>query len=274
MSIYPDATTHIYGIIGHPVRHSLSPVMHNSAFRLLGINAVYLAFDVTNLEAAITGVKALGIKGLSVTIPHKEKIMRYVDEIDDMSKRIGAINTVINRDGVLFGSNTDWLGAIRALEEITPLKNKKVIIIGAGGSARAICVGLKDRGASVHIANRTISKARELASLCEGSFSGLKEIDEIAKDFDILINTTPVGMHPNEDKIVLEPEILPNFKVVMDIVYSPVETLLLKEAKKRGCKTISGLKMLLYQAIAQFELWTNQLAPIKEMEEALLKAIS
>lgn len=273
MNMYPNATTDIYGIVGHPVGHSLSPVMHNSAFRILKINAVYLAFDVTNLEAAINGIKALGIKGVSVTIPHKQAVIEFLDEIDDMAKRIGAVNTIINRDGILFGTNTDWLGGVRALEEVIELKDKKVVIIGAGGSARAICIGLKDRGAIIHIANRTVSKAKELALLCGGSFSGLKELDEISSEFDILINTTPVGMYPKHNEIVIDPKLLSNFNVVMDIVYSPVETLLLKEARKRGCKTITGLKMLLYQAIAQFELWINQLAPIKEMEKALLKAI-
>jgi len=273
MSIYPNANTDIYGIIGHPVRHSLSPIMHNNAFKIRKINAVYLAFDVTNLKAAINGVRALGIKGLSVTIPHKETVIDYLDEIDEIAKRIGAVNTIINRDSKLFGTNTDWLGAVKALEEYVSLKGKKVVIVGAGGSARAICIGLKDRGATIHIANRTVSKAKELASLCDGSFSGLKELDKVSQDFDILVNTTPIGMHPKDNEIVVDPEILSNFKIVMDIVYSPLETLLLKEARKRGCKTITGLKMLLYQAVAQFELWMNQLAPIKEMEKALLQAI-
>lgn len=274
MVLYPNASTQLYGIIGHPVRHSLSPIMHNNAFKKRKINAIYLAFDVTNLEAAIAGIKALGIRGLSVTIPHKEAVMKYLDEIDDMAKRIGAVNTIINREGKLLGSNTDWLGAVRALEEVIALKGKKVLIIGAGGSARAICIGIRDKGANVHIANRTISKAKSLAYLCGASFSGIDELNNISNDFDILINTTPVGMSPNEDKIIIDPKVLSNFKVVMDIVYSPVETLLLKEAKKRGCKTVSGLKMLLYQAIAQFELWINQLAPIEEMERALLEAIN
>ncbi len=262
-----DAHTELYGIFGHPVRHSLSPAMHNAAFRHYGMNAVYLAFDVTDLEKAVGGVRALGIKGLSVTIPHKEAIIPLLDAIDPVAERIGAVNTVVNRDGTLLGYNTDWVGAVKALEEATPLMGKRVVVLGAGGSARAVCMGLKEAGAGIHIANRTVEKARDLAALCSASWSGLDELDGIQAY--ILVNTTSVGMRPHEEGIPIDPQLLNRYSVVMDLVYSPLETRLLREARDRGAIVINGLRMLLLQALAQFELWTGRLAPVDVMEKAL-----
>ncbi len=270
----PDTSTELYGIIGHPVAHSLSPAMHNRAFRFSNINAVYLAFDVVDLASAMGGVRSLGIKGLSVTIPHKESIMPFLDEIDSMASRIGAVNTVVNKGNKLVGFNTDWLGAVRALEEVTDLRGKNILVLGAGGSARAVCVGLRDRGASVHVANRTVEKARVLAQLCDGAYSGLDELDDVSNWAEILVNTTSVGMLPDGDRSLVPEALLSRFKVVMDLVYSPIETKLLVDAKNHGCKVISGLKMLLYQAISQFELWTGQSAPVQEMEKVLLDAMT
>jgi shikimate dehydrogenase len=267
-----DAHTELYGIIGHPVGHSLSPAIHNAAFRQIKKNAVYLAFDVLDLPGAIEGIRALGIKGLSVTIPHKEAIFGLLDEIDPVASRIGAVNTVINREGHLVGTNTDWMGAVRALKEATELKGKRVLVIGAGGASRAVCIGLMDMGvAGVHIANRTPERARALAGVCNASWSGLDGISEV--EASILINTTSVGMTPDVDEIPIPPEFLSRFQVVMDIVYSPIETRLLREASERGCKTVKGIKMLLYQGIAQFELWTGETAPISVMESALKASI-
>ncbi len=263
----PDTSTSLYGIIGHPVSHSLSPAMHNAAFRASGTNAIYLAFDVTYLKGAISGVKALGLKGLSVTIPHKEAIIPLLDEIDPVAGRIGAVNTVINKGERLAGANTDWIGATKALEETIELAGKKALVIGAGGSARAICVGLADKGVKVHIANRTPEKARRIAEICDATWSGLEGWEDI--DASILINTTPVGMAPNDKELPVPANILPRFECVMDIVYSPLETALLREAAKAGCRTINGLRMLLLQAVAQFELWTWQPAPVAAMEKAL-----
>ena len=260
----------LYGIIGHPVAHSLSPVMHNAAFRALGIDAVYVPFDVVDVEGAMRGVRALGIKGLSVTVPHKEAVMDYLDHVDALSRRIGAVNTVINRDGRLEGTNTDWMGAVRAIEEVCPLAGKNALVVGAGGAARAIVMGLLERGAKVHIANRTEKRARRLATSFGCSYSGLKIPDDIS--FDILINATTIGM--NDDKrLPVDTDVIEKTDVVMDIVYSPLKTALLKVASSMGKTTINGLKMLLYQAISQFELWTGRGAPEKIMEGALYEGL-
>ncbi len=269
MTWHPDSKTTLYGIIGHPVGHSLSPDIHNSAFRAQGLNSVYLAFDVTELGQAMAGVRGLNIKGLSVTIPHKEEIMAFLDEIDPKARRIGAVNTVINRDGRLFGTNTDCIGAVRALEDVTDVSGKRVLVLGAGGSSRAVCVGLHERGARVHIANRTPEKAEELASICDGTWSGLDSLEKI--DASILVNTTSVGMAPDADKTLVSKELLNRFEAVMDIVYAPVMTRLLKEAEEAGCKIITGLRMLLYQAIAQYELWSGKEAPVSVMEQVIRK---
>ena len=240
--------------------------MHNAAFRALNINSVYLAFNVTDVAGAMEGVRCLGIAGLSVTIPHKETIIQYLDEIDPVAQKIGAVNTVINRDGFIYGTNTDWLGAVKALGGDT-ITGQRVLVLGAGGSAKAVAVGLQEKGAEVIIANRTKEKALALAALCGGKGYGLDEVEEI--EADILVNTTPLGMAPEVDKCPLAPSLLSKFKIVMDIVYSPLETKLLTEAKKAGCKTINGLYMLLYQAIAQFELWTQRTAPVDVIKKAI-----
>lgn len=264
---WPDAKTGLFGIIGHPVAHSMSPAMHNAAFRALGLNAVYLAFDVTDLDAALSGVRGLGIKGVSITIPHKEAVLRFLDEIDPVAQRIGAVNTIVNRSGRLSGINTDCTGALSAIEEVTSLRGRKVLVLGAGGAARAVCAGLADRGAAVHVANRTPERARALAEAFNLTWSGLERLGDI--EADILINTTSIGMGPDYNETPMEKGFLGSFEVVMDIVYSPLKTRLLKEAGDAGCKTINGLNMLLYQAEAQFEFWTGQKAPRDAMKGAL-----
>ena len=263
----PDASTLLYGIFGHPVAHSLSPAMHNAAFDALGLNAAYLAFDVTDLAGAVQGVRALGIKGLSVTIPHKVAIMDYLDEVEGVASRIGAVNTVVNHAGRLKGMNTDWLGAVNAIEEKTSLAGKRVVVLGAGGSARAVAAGVVHRRALLHIANRTAEKARAVAELFGCTWSGLEETDELYGD--ILINTTSVGMEPDTGKMPVASEVLGRFSVVMDIVYAPLETRLLREAAAAGLVTINGLRMLLLQAVAQFEIWTGRDAPLDVMEKVL-----
>ncbi|MEZ0328076.1 MAG: shikimate dehydrogenase [Dissulfuribacterales bacterium] len=289
-----DAHTMLFGIFGHPVGHSLSPSMHNAAFRHLNINAVYLAFDVMNLHEAITGVRALNIQGLSITIPYKEAVMPFLDEIDSDARAIGAVNTVVNRDGRLLGFNTDCIGARRALNEAlrpekkdfmvmhgqsiqtmqvgmnhaTPLlSGKSAVVLGAGGSARAVAFGLKSAGMSVHIANRTVEKAKKLSDVVGGTFSNLHDVCNITAD--VLVNTTSVGMAPNADEMPIAADCLGNFAVVMDIVYSPLETALLREARRVGCLTVNGLRMLLHQAVCQFELWTGLAAPEDVMEQVL-----
>ena len=259
----------LYGIIGHPVAHSLSPAMHNAAFKAVSRRACYVPFDVQDVEGAMRGVRALGIKGLSVTVPHKEAVMAYLDEIDPLAREIGACNTIINRAGRLLGTNTDWIGAVKAIDEVCPLKGKRVLVIGAGGSAKAIVKGLVREGARVHIANRTREKAEMLGMRFECSASGL-DIPP-GMEFDCLINATTVGMGA-DDSMPVAREVVEASDVVMDIVYSPLNTPLIETARALGKKVINGLRMLLFQAVAQFELWTGQKAPIHTMEQALKDA--
>lgn len=266
-----DAFTQLYGIIGHPVRHSLSPLIHNLAFKHLGINAVYLAFDVVDLPAAIAGVRALGIKGLSVTIPHKIDIIPLLDEIDEMAQKIGAVNTVVNKDGRLLGFNTDWLGAVLAIKEKGEIADKKYVILGAGGAARAVAFGLKREGAEVIIVNRTYEKGRTLAQALGAKVVPWEKLSEI-KAYG-LVNTTPVGMWPEVDNAPVGEEIVEKFTLVMDVIYRPLETKLLKLAKKTGCICVDGLKMLVYQGTAQFTLWTGKTAPEEKMLKAAEKAL-
>ncbi len=245
--------------------------MHNAALKAVGRNGVYLAFDVVDVAGALTGVRALGIKGLSVTIPHKEAVIPFLDQVDEAAQRIGAVNTVINHSGQLQGINTDALGAVKALNEVTDLNGAEVVILGAGGSARAVAVGVAEEGAVVHVANRTVARAEEVAALCGGSYSGLDDPGLLG---DILVNTTSVGMAPHSDATPIAPEVVGRFKVVMDIVYSPLKTRLLAEAEAQGLTVVNGLKMLLYQAVAQFEAWTGLEAPIEVMATALQQAIN
>ncbi len=273
-------STNVVGLIGHPVEHSFSPPMHNAAFKKLAMDYVYTAFDVNpkNLEYAIAGAQALGIKGFNVTIPHKIEVMKYLDEIDDVASLIGAVNTIDFKD--LKGYNTDGIGAIKAISEVTKIKNKNVLIAGAGGASRAISFYIAEYGADrLEILNRNVEKADKLAS--DISDSGL--IDDVNSDsiknmnlddVDILINTTPVGMHPNvnDTPIALAGDMHEEL-VVFDAVYNPNETELLKEAIKANAKPVYGIKMLLYQGAESFNIWTGKKAPIGVMEDALLKTL-
>ena len=273
-------STNVVGLIGHPVEHSFSPPMHNAAFEKLAMDYVYTAFDVNpkNLEYAIVGAQALGIKGFNVTIPHKIEVMKYLDEIDDVASLIGAVNTIDFKD--LKGYNTDGIGAIKAICEITKIKNKNVLIAGAGGASRAISFYIAEYGADrLEILNRNVEKADKLAS--DISDSGL--IDNVNSDsiknmnlddVDILINTTPVGMHPNvnDTPIALAGDMHEEL-VVFDAVYNPNETGLLKETIKANAKPVYGIKMLLYQGAESFNIWTGKKAPIGVMEDALVKTL-
>jgi len=262
----------VYGIIGHPVSHSLSPIMHNLAFKELGIKAVYGAFDVLpeKLKEAIAGIKALNIKGLSVTIPHKEEVMRYLDFIDEKAIEISAVNTILNEDGVLKGFNTDWIGVVKAFETAgVSLKEKKVVIIGAGGASKAVVYAVAKKAKEVIIYNRTFEKAKKLAE----KFNAKAQPWESLKfaEGDIIIQTTSVGM--KSWKSPVEEEVIKRFKVAMDIVYTPLETKFLSMAKANGLKVIDGLKMLLYQGVEQFKLWTGSEPPVELMKKAIYKAV-
>ncbi len=267
-----DGHTKIFGILGRPVTHSLSPAMHNATFRHLGLNAVYVAFPVTDLAPAVEGLRGLGIGGVSVTIPFKEEIIPLIDELDPQAARIGAVNTVVNRDGHLAGFNTDWLGAVTALQAKISLKGSHVLILGAGGASRAIAFGIFEEGGRVTLTdidpNRAAALARNL---------GVEAIaTEAVADCPaaILVNASPVGMAPDVDGIPINPELLGRFEVVMDIVYQPLTTRLLREAETRGAATIDGLQMLIHQATAQFKFFTGHEAPAEVMTQAAYGALA
>ena len=270
----------VYGVIGNPIEHSLSPVMHNAAFEALGLDAIYLAFRVAehDLGDAIRGAKSLGIAGLNVTIPLKEKALAFV-EADDIASRIGAINTIDFTSRTPTGYNTDGIGALTVLKErVGEIRGKEVLILGAGGAARAIAFYLDTEGARLTIANRTEDRAAMLASsLHNADFISLseEELKRHIKDADILINTTSVGMYPRADATLVNAGMMHSRLVVFDIVYNPAETKLLREAKKAGVQTIiEGVKMLVYQGAASFRIWTGMEPPVEVMEAAVRKALS
>jgi shikimate dehydrogenase len=269
----------IYGIIGDPVAHSLSPVMHNAAFEKLGMDAVYLAFRVSPEEVgdAIRGAKSLGISGLNVTIPLKEKALFFVDA-EPIAKKIGAINTIDFSSGTPVGYNTDGIGLLRVLKEtVGQIKGKNVLILGAGGAAKAISFYLDGEGAKITIANRTKERAVHLTSkLSNADFIGLGvELEKRIEASDILINATSVGMHPNEDATLVSADMMHPDLVVFDIVYNPMETKLLREAKRAGVKKrVDGVKMLVYQGAASFKIWTKEEPPIETMEKAVRAALN
>jgi shikimate dehydrogenase len=268
-----DADTRICCLIGNPVAHSLSPLIHNAGYKALGINYAYFPFRVSNIKRAIEGLRGLGIRGASVTIPHKTKALKYMDKVDPLAQKIGAVNTIVNDDGVLTGYNTDGEGAIKVLEEVTTLKGKRVVLVGAGGAALAIAFGLKSKGARLVILNRTGSKVKKLAEKVNAEgYGNLKRLSEISSA-DILINATSVGMWPEVNQSIIPKDLLHNRLTVFDLVYNPKETRLLAEARERGCAIVYGYKMLLYQASGQFELFTGLKSPIKVMESALAQAL-
>lgn len=271
-------STNIVGLIGHPVEHSFSPPMHNAAFKLLDMNYAYVAFDVNpnNLNEAIAGAQALNVKGFNVTIPHKVEVMQYLDELDEVAELIGAVNTIDFKN--LKGYNTDGIGAVKAIEEVTSIKNKNVVVAGAGGASRAISFYIAKYGAeSLTILNRNEDKAQNLADdisdsalIDEVKSGSISAIDGYVRNADILIDTTPVGMHPhsNDDPIV-DAGVMDEDLVVFDAVYNPNETALLKEAIKANAKPVYGIKMLLYQGAESFKIWTGVDAPVDVMENAL-----
>ena len=267
-----DGSTEIYGIIGNPVAHSLSPGMHNSAFEALGLNKVYVPFPAADAGSALDACRALNIRGLSVTIPHKEAVLAHLNSIDPVAEKIGAVNTLVfDGEKNIHGLNTDWIGANKALTDKIDLKGKRILLLGAGGSARAIGFGLMEAGAQVIVASRTQSRLETLANILRCDSLPLAEIDSVQAD--VLVNATAVGMKLLGDVSLVPSACLANFQVVMDIVYSPLETKLLREAKAAGCEVINGLSMLLYQGVAQFEAWTGEDAPVEIMRTALMNMI-
>lgn len=273
-------STNIAGLIGHPVEHSFSPPMHNAAFNALNMDWTYVAFDVepSNLKSAIDGARSLNIKGLNVTIPHKIEVMKYLDEIDEVARLIGAVNTIDFRN--MKGYNTDGIGAVKAIEEVTSIKNKNVVVAGAGGASRAISFYIAKYGAeSITILNRNVDKASNLAKdinlIDDVRADSISQINDYVREADILIDTTPVGMHPNVDAdAIVGADDMHEGLVVFDAVYNPNETALIKQAIKANAKPVYGIKMLLYQGAESFKIWTGQNPPVDVMEDALRKTLN
>ncbi|WP_219839277.1 shikimate dehydrogenase [Paenibacillus sp. R14(2021)] len=278
-----DSHTVLYSVIGDPIRHSKSPIMMNRAFRECGINGVYTAFHITTerLGDFIAGVRAMGIRGVNVTIPHKLDIMPLLDEVHESAHAIGAVNTIVNNDGHLVGYNTDGIGYVRSLkEEVQPdLTGARVLIVGAGGATRGILYALAGEGvASVTISNRTVARAQELADAFRGLVPSIRaigqdELRDACAESDIVINTTSLGMYPNVEATPLESVWLRPGTVASDLIYNPLTTRFLAEAKEQGCRIHGGLGMFIYQGAYAFEYWTGQPAPAAAMRETVLAAL-
>jgi len=250
-------------LLGSPVEHSFSPMMHNASFRKLKINAKYLAFDVhpNSIKHAVEGVRAFGFLGGNVTIPHKEAVMQYLDEIDPKAKRIGAVNTIVNEDGILKGYNTDVDGFIESFKTFQyDLKNKKIAILGTGGASKAVVVGLLHESVDeVHVFSRNIDKSTSFCNAIDESLEAMTyDQMDVTFPYDIVVNTTPVGMHPNEGKSVIDVTALGHAETIFyDLIYNPLETEFLRQGRVSGRRTLNGLDMLIYQGIYALRYWID-----------------
>lgn len=274
----------VFGVFGDPIAHSLSPAMHNAAFSALGMDCIYHAFRVKpeKLEKAILGAEAMGFGGLNLTVPLKEAALKLeCIKPDRLAERIGAVNTIVFKENEkIKGYNTDGSGAKKALQEsAVEMRGSKVVLAGAGGAARAIAFQLAADGAEITIINRTEARAIELAKeISAAAFPGKAEgrglsgLKAMLQDADVLINTTTLGMHPNTETTIATAEELHSDLTVFDIVYNPLETRLLKEAKASGAKTVSGVSMLVYQGAEAFRLWTGIEPPVELMKKTVLEA--
>jgi shikimate dehydrogenase len=269
----------LYGVIGDPIAHSMSPLMHTTAFNHLGLMARYMAFHVTSerLPSAVEGMRGLGISGLNVTIPHKVSIMNLLDEIDPLALQIGAVNTVVNENGKLVGYNTDGIGYVNGLKELLQEKNigtQSILIIGAGGAARAIYFSLLAEGVQrVDIANRTVPNAQKLIESQSSTSSralSLTVAEDELDTYDIVINTTSIGMHPRMNDVPIHLRNLRNGTVVSDIIYNPLETKWLTDAKGLGAITQNGVDMFVFQGALSFEKWTGIYPDIEIMRNVVI----
>ena len=265
-----DVATKVYGVAGNPIRSSLSPIMMNTAFRRETVNAVYLALQTTRVNDLVKLIHEIPLQGVSITMPLKEDILPHLEQTDTLSARIGAVNTIRLLDGKLFGFNTDVAGIVGPLEKRLPLRGAKVLVLGAGGAARAAVFGVRDRGADVYILNRTSETAQKLA---RQSGSHVLRRDALGKtQFDVIINATPVGMAGNKAPQILEPQHLQT-RLVFDLVYNPLETPLIRMARQKSIPIITGVEMFVQQGARQFEIFTGKPAPEEEMFRVVLHAL-
>ncbi len=262
--------TRVYGVIGDPIGHSLSPLLHNTAFHARKFDAVFVPFLVRDLRDFLRAMKSFGVEGVSVTIPHKERILNYLDGCDPLAERIGAVNTLVVRSGGrLYGYNTDYVGVLRSLERRLRLAGSRVLLFGAGGAARAAAFALAQAGSIVCVSARRVERARALARAVGGQV--VQRADLRREYFDAIVNCTPVGMYPKGGS-PLDPAEL-NCRIVMDMVYRPRETELLRIARRKGIETISGVEMFLAQGFAQYEIWTGERAPENAMRRAIISTL-
>ena len=279
--------TRVCGVIGDPIEHTMSPAMHNAAFEEMGMDYRYVPFKVRREELgkAVDGMRALNLRGLNVTIPHKVAIIPFLDKLDIMAERVGAVNTVVNEDGILTGYNTDAAGFLRALSEkgVEP-EGKNVVILGAGGASRAISFILAEKGADLVILNRRLELdwAEELARRISQTFGGEVRAQELneknlslaLEGAEVLVNATSVGMNPEAEATPVPARLLKPGLAVFDIVYNPIQTRLLREAEEAGASTISGIDMLVWQGALSFEKWTGEKAPVDLMKREAMKALA
>lgn len=261
------ANANIYGILGNPVKQSLSPLMHEAALREMKIAGKYLPFCMKDIASAVRGTREIGIRGLSVTMPYKVAVMAHLDEVDDDANMIGAVNTIVNNNGRLRGLNTDWIGLVQSLREFMDIKGKVFAILGAGGTARAVLFAIEREGGMAVIVNRDVARGESLAKEWACPFYPLSKFSGVKAD--CLINTTPVGMMPNISESPVDGELLVNFRFVMDVIYNPLKTRLMRDAEKAGCITIPGLGMFVHQGAEQIRVWTGQEAPRELMKQVV-----
>jgi shikimate dehydrogenase len=264
-----NGETRIIGFFGSTYRTSKMYAMYNAAFEALELNYLYIPFIVQDLAKAVEGVRHLGVQALGVTIPYKIEILPYLDELDSDARRIGAVNAVVNSGGRLIGANTDGKGAVRALQEATPIAGKNVVLLGAGGAARALAFAIADAGGHLVIVNRTSEAARTLAGAVGCRCADGERLAEVIGDAHIVINATSVGMAPHAAASPLGKELLRPELTVMDLVSNPRETQLLRHARERGCSVVYGERMLFWQGVLKFQLYTGVEPPLAVMEAAL-----
>lgn len=266
-----NKNTQVYGLIGNPLEHSPSHLIHNAGFKKLKLNNIYVKFKVDNLNEFIKNFRKFKIKGASITIPHKVAVMKHLDSIDNTAKKIGAVNTIVNKNNKLKGYNTDCYGAITVIKNKTEIKNKKITVLGAGGTARAVVYGLTQEKGIITILNRTKEKAKKLAEEFNCNYDSLNNFKNI--ETDILVNTTSVGMSPDIGRSLIPKRFLKNM-VVFDAVFNPHKTKLIKDSESNNCKVIPGIEMLIHQAAIQFKLWTNQEMPINVMRNPIINRLN
>ena len=280
-----DARMRVCAVIGNPVEHSLSPILHNSAFEKEGLPICYVAFRVEDLAAAMAGVRGFNLLGLSVTIPHKVEVLAYLDEVEDTARQIGSVNTVLNRDGKLIGFNSDGMGALRAIEEARiDLAGRRIAILGSGGAARAIAfsigkaAGLEEMvlfGVEREQCRRLAEDLQKVLTFPVRWFDQSQaNLARCLRDADGIVHCTPVGMNPHPDASLVSKDLLRAEQFVFDIVYTPMKTRLLRDAESVGCRIVPGVEMFLYQAVFQFECWTGRKAPLALMRQVVLECLA